>query len=352
MRRQPAHHRPRRGFRAAIPPRIRFAAGIAPPQKLQRPDRAQQAAASPPRCATTSAWITPSCTKLLQTPAGIVCNARCLDCADTRMTPAESARNFLVEVESPGLRRQRVADAKTVVADQTPIHIPRPRFIHRLAFLAEKFVRTRQPHLLFRTRMMHRHVPLKFPRTNPHKRDAIPMPRIHVRLNFENEPRKIRVLRRHRHPRHHARLGRRRIFQRRVEQQVARRNYSLTPLPKNTGVVSPRPAPPPRRIRAPRRFQHLQFLHRFVPMPLVVQFPAAPPDHSTAPPPPAPGKAPPPSARKGASFSSAGHTRLEIQSPRRFANRPIHRERANAQHTFPTHPATQADFSSAGRICS
>src|ERR1017187_3156949 len=47
----------------------------------------------------------------------------------------------------------------------------------------------------FRARMMHRHVALEFPRTDADKRDAIPVSRVHVRLDFENEPGEKRVLR-------------------------------------------------------------------------------------------------------------------------------------------------------------
>jgi hypothetical protein len=38
------------------------------------------------------------------------------------------------------------------------------------------------------------HVPLEFPADDPHKGDAIPMLRIHVGLDLENEARKMRVI--------------------------------------------------------------------------------------------------------------------------------------------------------------
>src|SRR6187549_3387729 len=91
------------------------------------------------------------------------------------------SRNLLVN--NPGICRQRVTNAKRVVTDEAN-HIPRISLVHRLAFVPEDLVRTRKSHLLLAARMMHRHVPLEFARAYPDKRNTVPMPRVHVRLDL------------------------------------------------------------------------------------------------------------------------------------------------------------------------
>ena len=80
------------------------------------------------------------------------------------------ARDFLVE--NFGIGRQRVADAKAVVADQAD-DVAGIRFIHRLALVAEQFVRTGQAHFFLGARMMHRHVALEFAGADADERDAV-----------------------------------------------------------------------------------------------------------------------------------------------------------------------------------
>src|SRR5207247_1657338 len=125
-------------------------------------------------------------------------------------------RNFLIRDARVGC--EGVADAEAVVPNEAD-DVTRICLIHRLAFVAEKFVRARQAHLLLGARVMHRHVTLEFARTNTDERDAVAMLRVHICLYLEDEPREPRMFRRYFHAGHHARPGWRRMFQEPVEQK-------------------------------------------------------------------------------------------------------------------------------------
>ena len=113
---------------------------------------------------------------------------------------------------------------------------PGERFVHRLAFLPEKLVRTGEPHLFARLHVGHHHVALESPRTNAHECEPIAMLRIHVRLDLEDEAGKLRI------------IGRDDAFAGMVRRGGAERarkasSSSCTPklfnaLPKKTGVSS------------------------------------------------------------------------------------------------------------------
>ena len=51
---------------------------------------------------------------------------------------------------------------------------------------------------------MHRHVAVELAGANADKRDAVAVPRVHVRLNLEDETGKFRILRRNLDAAHHA----------------------------------------------------------------------------------------------------------------------------------------------------
>ncbi len=83
--------------------------------------------------------------------------------------------------------------------------------------------------------------------------------RVHVGLNLENKTRKRRVLRRNQNTRHHARLGRRRVFQETVEQKLdaeiiegAAEENGRRFFRKHGGVIP----------LVPGVFEHLKFLDR------------------------------------------------------------------------------------------
>ena len=65
------------------------------------------------------------------------------------------AWDFLVK--NFGIGRQRVADAKTVVADEAD-DVTGVRFVHRLAFVAKQFVRAGETNFFLGARMMDGHV--------------------------------------------------------------------------------------------------------------------------------------------------------------------------------------------------
>ena len=131
-------------------------------------------------------------------------------------------RNFFVNDRRIG--GERVADAKPIVPDQAD-DVAGIGFIHRFALVAEKFVGTGEANLFLRARMRHGHVAFKFPGTNPDESDAVAMPRIHVRLNFENESGERGIFRGNLCSRHDARFRRRRMFQEIHRATIARRNY-------------------------------------------------------------------------------------------------------------------------------
>ncbi len=74
----------------------------------------------------------------------------------------------------------------SAVPDQ-PDDIAGIGFVDGLAFLREKLVRAGKAHLFARAGVRDRHVALEFPGADAHERDAVAMPRIHVRLDLENE---------------------------------------------------------------------------------------------------------------------------------------------------------------------
>src|SRR6185436_2274315 len=102
-------------------------------------------------------------------------------------------RNLLVQ--NGGIRRQRVADPETIVSYEAD-DVAGVGFIHGFAFIAEQLMGTGQAHFVFRTRMANDHVAFEFAGTNADESDAIAVLRVHVRLNFENETGKVRIVRR------------------------------------------------------------------------------------------------------------------------------------------------------------
>src|SRR5579875_1494314 len=60
-------------------------------------------------------------------------------------------------------------------------------FVDRLALLTKKLLRLAQGDALSRAYMLHAHAALEAPRTNAHKRHAIAMRGVHVRLDFEDK---------------------------------------------------------------------------------------------------------------------------------------------------------------------
>src|SRR3990172_9686258 len=68
-----------------------------------------------------------------------------------------------------------------------PDNIARIRLGYRLPVAAEKIVRVGQTYLLFRPCVIHQHVTIKYPGTNPCKNHSIPVQWVHVRLYLENK---------------------------------------------------------------------------------------------------------------------------------------------------------------------
>ena len=98
--------------------------------------------------------------------------------------------DFLVEDVRVG--RQRVADAKAIVADEAD-DVAWERFVHRLAFVAEDLVGAGQAHLLPGAGVMHGHVALELAGANTDEGDAVAVLRVHVRLDLEDETGERRV---------------------------------------------------------------------------------------------------------------------------------------------------------------
>src|SRR6266568_3823811 len=149
-----------------------------------------------------------------------------------------------------------IADAEGVVPDEAD-YIARIRLIHRFAFVAEKPVRAGQAHLLCRARMMHRHVTLEFARTNTDERHTVAMPRVRIRLYFEDETRKLRVLRRNLHA-GQARPGWRRMFQEPVEQKLHAEVVDGAAEEDRCGCVREHRGVIP---LVPGVFEHVEFFH-------------------------------------------------------------------------------------------
>src|SRR5690349_6075519 len=89
-------------------------------------------------------------------------------------------------VENLGIRRERVANPKAVMANKTD-DIAGIGFVHRLTLIAKQLMRTGKTHLLLGTRVMHRHVALELAGTHADESNAVTVLWVHVRLNLEDE---------------------------------------------------------------------------------------------------------------------------------------------------------------------
>jgi hypothetical protein len=89
---------------------------------------------------------------------------------------------------------QRVADAEIRMPNQSH-HVPGVSLVHRFALATEQFVRAGKPQLPPGARMDDIHVARELPRANAHEGQTVPMPRVHVRLNLENETGEAGMLR-------------------------------------------------------------------------------------------------------------------------------------------------------------
>ena len=113
---------------------------------------------------------------------------------------------------------ERVADAECPVGDQA-YDVAGIRLVQRLAVLRKQLLRIRKPDRLAGDRVVDHHVLDEPARTHAHKREAVAMPGIHVRLNLEYETREVGIGRRHQPLRGIPRLRRRAVLDEILQQQ-------------------------------------------------------------------------------------------------------------------------------------
>src|SRR5690606_38316358 len=66
-------------------------------------------------------------------------------------------------------------------------HVAGPRLLHGHTLLGQELLRLREPHVLSAARVAHDHTRLEPARTDADERDAVPVLRVHVRLDLEHE---------------------------------------------------------------------------------------------------------------------------------------------------------------------
>ena len=89
-------------------------------------------------------------------------------------------------VHDGGIRSERVADAEFRMADEAN-DVAGAGFVDSFALIGKKLVRTGEPDFLAGAGMDDGHIALESAGADAHEGDAVAMPRIHVRLDFENE---------------------------------------------------------------------------------------------------------------------------------------------------------------------
>src|SRR5690606_24620428 len=84
------------------------------------------------------------------------------------------------------VRGQRVADAEAAAVMDAD-HVAGPRLLHGHTLLGQELLRLREPYVLSAARVAHDHTRLEPARTDADERDAVPVLRVHVRLDLEHE---------------------------------------------------------------------------------------------------------------------------------------------------------------------
>src|SRR5262245_25246845 len=91
-------------------------------------------------------------------------------------------------------RAECIANAKISGRVHEANHVPWPSLLHDLPLLPEKLNGTEQAHGFSETSMRHVHSLRKLARANSHENDPIAMIRIHICLDFEDQPRESRII--------------------------------------------------------------------------------------------------------------------------------------------------------------
>ena len=183
---QPADHLPR----ALLDDDLRAVLGLQAVfqhLELQRPDRAEQGCAAVGRFEKLGHAFS---NKLVQTGAEAFRGAGAA-AADGGEALGREDRD-LVELDR-GIRGQRVADFKRLVAHQAD-HVAGEGLVDDLAFLGEQLLRIRQADLLGAGAVPDLHVALELAGDDADEGHAVPVLRVHVRLDLEDEAAEALVL--------------------------------------------------------------------------------------------------------------------------------------------------------------